>query len=141
MVGGLAAFLTLALSLTSAPGWRWSDLPFLLFAVSPYLALAALAAGLRRSRRCSWSLFCLAVALSLAGVGYFALDSWTFHTVAAYRMQQRLTVIVVPMLQLAMLAPFALVTLIAVIRLNECARRLCLKACRSSLSHTNRIRA
>jgi hypothetical protein len=111
MVCGCAALLTLVLPLTSVPRWRGSDVPFLVFALTPYLVLAALAAGLRRSRRWAWSLLGLAVVLSLAGVGCFAVDSWMFHTVAEHRMVQRFTVIVVPMLQLATLAAFALMAL------------------------------
>lgn len=107
-VCGLAAALTLVLALTSVPSWRGSDIPFLLFAVSPYLVLGGLAAGLRRSRRCAWSLFMLTVTLSLAGVGCFVVDSWMFHNVAKYRMAQRFTVIVVPLLQLAVMAPITL---------------------------------
>lgn len=110
MVCGLAAFLTLALPLASVPRWRFSDVPFLVFAVSPYLALAVLAAG--RRRRWGWSLFGLTVALSLAGVGCFAVDSWMFHTVAEHRFVQRFTVIVVPMLQLMIVAPIALIDLL-----------------------------
>jgi hypothetical protein len=109
---GLAALLTLLLALTSVPSWRGSDIPFLLLAVSPYLALAALAIGLRRSRRWAWGLIFLTVALSLAGVACFAVDSWTFHTGAEYRMEQRFTVIVVPLLQLAIVAPVALIALL-----------------------------
>jgi hypothetical protein len=52
------------------------------------------------------------MALSLAGVGCFAVDSWTFHTVAEYRMAQRFTVIVVPMLQLAALVPLVMAALV-----------------------------
>ena len=107
-----SALLTLVLALTSVPSWRGSDIPFLLLAVIPYLALAALAAGLQRSRRWSWSLFALTVALSLAGVGCFAADSWMVHTVAEYRMVQRFTVIVVPLLQLAVVVPIALIALL-----------------------------
>jgi hypothetical protein len=40
------------------------------------------------------------------------VDSWTFHTVAGYRMVQRFTGIVVPMLQLTLLAPFVLFALL-----------------------------
>ena len=109
---GGSALLTLVLALSSVPSLRGSDIPFLLLAVTPYLALAALAAGLPRSRRCAWSLFGLAVVLSVAGVGCFAVDSWMFHTVAEHRMVQRFTVIVVPMLQLATLATFALMALL-----------------------------
>ncbi|MFQ6539748.1 MULTISPECIES: hypothetical protein [Aphanothece] len=107
-----SALLTLVLALTSVPSWRGSDIPFLLLAVSPYLALAALAARLGRSRRWAWSLLSFSVALSLAGMGCFVVDSWMFHTVAEYRMVQRFTVIVVPLLQLAVVAPIALITLV-----------------------------
>ena len=107
-----SALLTLVLALSSVPSWRGSDIPFLLMAVIPYLALAALAAGLRGSRRWAWSLFGLTVALALAGVGCFAVDSWMFHTVAEYRLVQRFTVIVVPMLQLVIVAPIGLITLL-----------------------------
>jgi hypothetical protein len=41
-----------------------------------------------------------------------AVDSWTFHTVADYRMEQRFTVIVVPMLQLAALVPLVIAALV-----------------------------
>jgi len=111
-VCGLAAVLTLLLALNSVPSWRGSEIPFLLLAVTPYLALAALAAGLPRSRRCAWSLFGLAVVLSVAGVGCFAVDSWMFHTAAEYRMVQRFTLIVVPLLQLGIMSPFALIDLL-----------------------------
>jgi hypothetical protein len=70
-----SALLTLVLALSSVPSWRGSDIPFLLLAVIPYMALAALAAGRLRSRRWAWSLFGLTVVLSLAGVGSFAVDS------------------------------------------------------------------
>jgi hypothetical protein len=109
---GGSALLTLALALTSVPRWRMSDLPFLLFALTPYLAIAALATARWQARRWVWSLFAHTLALSLAGVGCFALDSWTFHTVADYRMQQRFTVIVVPMLQLAALVPLVIAGLL-----------------------------
>lgn len=111
MVCGVSALLTLVLPLTSVPSWRVSDVPFLAFAVTPYLALAGLAAAFRRRRQWSWSLFGLTVALSLAGVGCFAVDSWMFHTVAEYRMVQRFTVIAVPLLQLAIVVPVALIAL------------------------------
>jgi hypothetical protein len=116
LLGGGSALLTLLLALTSVPRWRGSDIPFLLLAVTPYLALAALAVGLRRSRRRAWSLFGLTVVLSLAGVGCFAVDSWTFHAVAEYRMVQRFTVIVVPLLQLTIVAPLALLALLRSLR-------------------------
>lgn len=106
-----SALLTLTLALTSIPGWQSSDAAFLLLALTPYLGLGVLAIVLRRSRPWAWSLFGLAMALSLAGVGCFALDSWSFHTVAEYRMVQRFTVIVVPLLQLAIVAPFALIVM------------------------------
>ncbi|MCP9840830.1 hypothetical protein KBY93_09300 [Synechococcus sp. J7-Johnson] len=109
---GVSALLTLTLALTSAPRWRSSDGAFLLLALTPYLGVGVLAIMLLRSRRWAWSLFGLAVALSLAGVGCFALDSWSFHTVAEYRMVQRFTVIVVPLLHLVIVAPFALVVLL-----------------------------
>lgn len=111
-VCGLAALLTLTLALTSVPRWRASDVPFLLFAVSPYLALGALSTRLRCAQGWAWVLLGLTAALSCAGVGCFALDSWTFHTMDDYRMVQRFTVIVVPMLQLLVTAPVALIVLI-----------------------------
>jgi hypothetical protein len=112
LVCGSSALLTLALALTSVPRRRVRDLPFLLFPLTPYLALAALATARWQARRWVWSLFAHTLALSLAGVGCFALDSWTFHTVADYRMQQRFTVIVVPMLQLAARVPLVVAGLV-----------------------------
>jgi hypothetical protein len=112
LLSGGSALLTLVLALTSVPRWRGSDVPFLLLALTPYLALASLATARRKERRWSWSLLALTVALSLAGVGCLAVDSWTFHTVADYRMEQRFTVIVVPMLQLAALVPLVIAALV-----------------------------
>jgi hypothetical protein len=109
---GGSALLTLVLALSSVPRWRGSDVPFLLLALTPYLALAALATARRQGRRWAWTLFAFTMALSLAGVGCFAVDSWTFHTVAEYRMAQRFTVIVVPMLQLAALVPLVMAALV-----------------------------
>lgn len=102
-----AAFLTLLLTVTSVPALRAGDVPFLLFALSPYLALGVLATGLRRSPGWAWALLGLSVVLSLAGLGCFAVDSWTFHTVPEYRMVQRFSVLVVPSGQLLVIAPFA----------------------------------
>ena len=103
--------LTLVLTLSSVPRWRGIDVPFCLLALTPYLVLAALATSLPQARRWAWSLFALTLTLSLAGVGCFAVDSWTFQTVAEYRMEQRFTVIVVPMLQLVALAPLVVKTI------------------------------
>jgi len=111
-VCGLAAVLTLVLSLTIVPSWRGSDVPVIVFALTPYLVLGALATVRRGSSRWGWSLFGLTVVLSLVGVGCFAVDSWMFHTVAEYRMVQRFTVIVVPLLQLAIVAPIVLIDLL-----------------------------
>lgn len=106
-----SAVLTLVLALTSVPHWRGSDVPFFLLALTPYLALAALTTARRQARRWTWSLFALTLFLSVAGLGCFAVDSWTFHTVANYRMEQRFTVIVVPLLQLSALVPFVMAVL------------------------------
>jgi hypothetical protein len=106
-----SALLTLVLALTSVPRWRGSDVPFFLLALAPYMVIAALTTAGRQARRRTLSLFALALALSIAGVGCFAVDSWTFHAVATYRMEQRFTVIVVPLLQLAALIPFVMAAL------------------------------
>ena len=88
-VCGWAALLTLVLALTSVPHLRGRDVPFIVFALTPYLVLA-----------------------SLARMGCFAVGSWMFHAVAEHRMPQRFTVIVVPLLQLAIVAPIALITFV-----------------------------
>jgi hypothetical protein len=97
----LAALTSLILVITGVPGVRMGDLPFLVFLLVPYLLLGLLAWRDRERRRLSAVLFVAVLVLSLAGTILLGLDSYRFHTVPAHRLVQRMTVIVVPMLQSA----------------------------------------
>lgn len=85
--------------LTSTTGLRSGDLPFLAFLVVPYLVLGLLAWRERQRRRHSNLLFIVVLLLSLGGTILLGADSYRFHTVPEHRLVQRITIIVVPMLQ------------------------------------------
>ncbi|MBC1261011.1 hypothetical protein FQK07_06930 [Synechococcus sp. BSF8S] len=95
----LAALTSLILVITGVPGVRMDDLPFLAFLLAPYLLLGLLAWRERGRRRLSAVLFVAVLVLSLAGTILLGLDSYRYHTVPEHRMVQRMTLIVVPMLQ------------------------------------------
>ncbi|CAK6692460.1 hypothetical protein ICNINCKA_01217 [Synechococcus sp. CBW1107] len=93
--------MSLILVITGGPGVRMGDLPFLVFLLAPYLLLGLLA-WRERERRLLSAVLCVAVlVLSLAGTILLGLDSYRFHTVPEQRLVQRMTVIVVTMLQSA----------------------------------------
>ncbi|MEA5474731.1 hypothetical protein VB716_10915 [Synechococcus sp. CCY9201] len=84
---------------TSTTGLRSGDLPFLAFLVAPYLLLGLLAWRERERRSLSNLLFIVVLLLSLGGTILLGADSYRFHTVPEHRLVQRMTIIVVPMLQ------------------------------------------
>ena len=81
---GGSALLTLVLALSSVPSWRGSDIPFLLLGRDSVPGAGSAGRRAAGFTAVAWSLFSLTVALALAGVGCFAVDSWIFHTVAEY---------------------------------------------------------
>ena len=95
----IAALTGLILVVTSTTGLRSGDLPFLAFLVAPYLLLGLLAWRERERRRLSDLLFINVLFLSLGGTILLGADSYRFHTVPEHRLVQRMTIIVVPMLQ------------------------------------------
>jgi hypothetical protein len=95
----VAACITLILILTSTPHMRPGDGLFVVLALSPYLAIGLLARGSRGNRIVSTLLFAIAVLLALGGIILFAWDSYQYHMVVEHRMVQRMTVLVVPLLQ------------------------------------------
>jgi hypothetical protein len=95
----LAALTGLILVVTSTTGLRSGDLPFLAFLVAPYLLLGLLAWRERERRSLSNLLFIVVLLLSLGGTILLGADSYRFHTVPEHRLVQRMTIIVVPMLQ------------------------------------------
>lgn len=100
-VCALAALTSLLLVITSVPGLRLGDLPFLLFLLAPYVLLGWLAWRERQRRTLSAVLLGATLLLSLAGTLLLGLDSYRFHTVPEHRLVQRFTIVVVPMLQAA----------------------------------------
>jgi hypothetical protein len=95
----IAVLTGLILVLTSTTGMRSGDLPFLAFLVVPYLVLGLLAWRERERRSHSNLLFIVVLVLSLGGTILLGADSYRFHTVPEHRLVQRMTIIVVPMLQ------------------------------------------
>jgi len=95
----IAALTGLILVLTSTTGLRSGDLPFLAFLVVPYLVLGLLAWRERERRSHSNLLFIVVLVLSLGGTILLGADSYRFHTVPEHRLVQRMTILVVPMLQ------------------------------------------
>lgn len=106
-----AALTSLILVTTSTTSLRWSDVPFLAFLVFPYLVLGLMASWQRGRRHRSDLVFVAVLLLSLGGIGLLGFDSIRFHTVPEHRLTQRLTVIIVPMLQSAAALALALVLL------------------------------
>lgn len=104
-----AAVVTAMLIGTSIPKLSPAALIAAAFAAVPYLLLALLAWWQRSGRGGSWLLLAVAVLLSVGGLSLFAYDSYRYHTVAEHRMVQRMTILVVPMLQLAVTAAAGLV--------------------------------
>ncbi|MEX1316733.1 MAG: hypothetical protein AB1Z22_06340 [Synechococcaceae cyanobacterium] len=86
-------------------------MPFLAFLVFPYLVLGLMASWQRGRRHRSDLVFVAVLLLSLGGIGLLGFDSIRFHTVPEHRLTQRLTVIIVPMLQSAAALALALVLL------------------------------
>ncbi len=115
----LAALICIILAITSASGLRADDMPFLGFLVFPYLLMGMLSWWQRSRRRRSAVVFIAALLLSLAGISLLGFDSIHFHTVPEHRLVQRLTVIVVPLLQTA-----AALALAVVLLLSSLVRRL-----------------
>ena len=95
----IAAITGLILVLTSSTGLRSGDLPFLAFLVVPYLVLGLLAWRERERHSLSNLLFIVVLFLSLGGTILLGADSYRFHTLPEHRLVQRMTIIVVPMLQ------------------------------------------
>jgi hypothetical protein len=107
----LASIITLALGITSTAGPGPGDAFIVAFVLGPYLLLGLLAWRHRRKSIISWLLLAVAVILATWGVCLFGLDSYWYHTDWQYRMSQRMTVLVVPLLQWAMLLMVGLVML------------------------------
>lgn len=95
----LAAASSLILVVTSTTGLRRGDLPFLAFLLAPYLLLGLVAWRERERRLVSNLLFVAVLVLSLGGTILLGVDSYRFHTVPEHRLVQRMTILVVPMLQ------------------------------------------
>jgi hypothetical protein len=108
----VAACITLILLLTSTPHLRPGDVLFVALALSPYLAIGLLAWASRSDRIVSAVLFAIAALLALGGILLLAWDSYQYHLVAEHRMVQRMTVLVVPLLQWAAALPVFLVLLL-----------------------------
>jgi hypothetical protein len=97
----LAAAITLVLGCTSTAGLGPSDVVIAAFVIGPYLLLGLLAWWQRGESIASWLLLAVTVILATGGVYLFGLDSYRYHTDWQYRMAQRLTVLLVPLLQWA----------------------------------------
>lgn len=96
-----ATLVTVMLISASIPSLPPDALIAVAFAAGPYPLLALLAWRERGDRVGSWVLLSVAVLLSVGGLSLFAYDSYRYHTVAEHRMVQRMTILVVPMLQFA----------------------------------------
>jgi hypothetical protein len=96
-----AAAITLILSCTSTGGLASGDVIVVAFVLGPYLLLGLLAWGHRGKAIVSRLLLAVAVVLAAWGLYLFGLDSYRYHTVAEHRMVQRMTVLLVPLLQWA----------------------------------------
>ena len=95
-----AAVITLMLGGTSKAGWT-TDVLAAGFVLGPYLLLGLLALGHRGKAIRSRVLLAVAVVLAAWGLYLFGLDSYRYHTVAEHRMVQRMTVLLVPLVQWA----------------------------------------
>jgi uncharacterized membrane protein len=96
-----AAAITLILCCTSRVGLAPGDVIVVAFVLGPYLLLGLLAWRQRGKAIASRVLLAVAVVLAAWGLYLFSLDSYRYHTVAEYRMVQRMTVLLVPLLQWA----------------------------------------
>jgi hypothetical protein len=94
----------------------------LAFALGPYLALGLTAWWQSRRKIASRVLFTVAVVLALGGLSFFGLDSYQYHTVPHHRMVQRMTVLVVPLVQWVVVIVAALA--LAVSRAARWSRRI-----------------
>ena len=104
----LAAVITIILLVTSVAAPRGNDVLALAFALSPYPVLALLAGAQRRSPFVSRLLLTITVVLAVGGTCLFAVDSCRYHMIPEHRMVQRMTPLVVPMLQWVVVAPLGL---------------------------------
>jgi hypothetical protein len=104
----LAAVIALLLLVTSGAGLRGGDVLALAFALSPYPVLAVLAGAQRGSLFVSRLLLTITVVLAVGGTCLLAVDSYRYHTIPEHRMVQRMTPLVVPMLQWVVVAPLGL---------------------------------
>ena len=96
-----ASAITLVLGCKNTSGLRPNDAVILAFVLGPYLLLGLLARWQRGESIASWFLLVVTVTLAALGVYLFGLDSYRYHTDFEYRMSQRLTVFLVPLLQWA----------------------------------------
>jgi hypothetical protein len=97
----LASAITLVLGRTTSAGPGPGDAYVVAFVLGPYLMLGLLAWWQRGESIVSWLLLAVAVILATWGVWLFGLDCYWYHTDWQYRMSQRMTVLVVPLLQWA----------------------------------------
>lgn len=96
-----ASAITLMLGCMNTAGLRPSDAVVLAFVLGPYLLLGLLAWWQRGEPIASWFLLVVTATLATLGVYMFGLDSYRYHTDFEYRMSQRMTVFLVPLLQWA----------------------------------------
>jgi hypothetical protein len=97
----LASAITLVLGQTTTAGPGPGDVLIAAFVFGPYLVLGLLAGWQRGESIVSWLLLAVAVVLATWGVCLFGLDCYWYHTDWQYRMTMRMTVLLVPPLQWA----------------------------------------
>ena len=107
----LASAITLMLACTSTAGFGPRDVVIVAFILGPYLLLGLLAWWQRGESLVSWLLLTVTFLLATWGVYLFGLDSYRSQTEWEYRMAQRLTVFLVPLLQWAAVLVVGLVLL------------------------------
>ena len=112
LVCAVAAVITIILVVTSGAALRRSDVLASAYVMSPYLVLALLAGAQRGSPVASRVLLAVAVVLAAGGIFLFAVDGYRYHTIPEHRMVQRMTALVVPTLQWAVVAPLGLFMLV-----------------------------
>jgi hypothetical protein len=99
------------LGCTSTAGFGPRDVVIVAFILGPYFLLGLLAWWQRGESLVSWLLLTVTFLLATWGVYLFGLDSYRSHTDWQYRMAQRLTVFLVPLLQWAAVLVVGLVLL------------------------------
>jgi hypothetical protein len=95
----LAAAVEVILGCTSTARLTPVDTIIVLFVIGPYCLLSVLAWWQRARTAVSWGLLAVTIALSAWGLYLFGEDSYRYHTDPDYRVVQRMTAFMVPLVQ------------------------------------------